>query len=229
MTYVKRLFESLSTTNDGAFVIDEHYRIVFWNQAAEAILGHTAKEVAGKQCYEILGGRDEQGRTFCQQYCRVAIQAARGDVLPNRDVYAKTQTGGGRWLNVTTFMYPSRAKHGDQIIVHLFRDATSEKSNQQLVDRVLAATSEQRLPENGNPPLTKSTTEPQTNGLTAREQQVLELLAQGLGTNEVAGRLVISPATVRNHVQNILSKFGAHSRLEAITYAYQQGLVEIDK
>lgn len=226
---MKRLIDSLSTTKDGAFIIDEHHRIIFWNRAAESILGYKAKEVAAKQCYEILGGRDEQGRTLCQQYCRVAIQAARGEVLPNHDVYALTRSGEGRWINVTTFVYPSGAENDDQIIVHLFRDATTEKRNQQFVDRVLAAASEQKLSGNGQRPLTKSSPEPPTNGLTAREQQVLELLALGLGTNEVAGRLVISPATVRNHVQNILSKLGAHSRLEAITTAYHQGLVEIVK
>jgi DNA-binding NarL/FixJ family response regulator len=52
-------------------------------------------------------------------------------------------------------------------------------------------------------------------------------LAQGLGTNEIAATLTISPSTVRNHVQNILGKLGVHSRLEAITYAYQHGMIEI--
>ena len=226
---MKRLIQSLSTTNDGAFIIDAHYCIVFWNQAAEEILGYAADEVAGRQCYEILGGRDEHGRTFCQQFCRVAIQAVRGDVLPNRDVYALTRTGEGRWLNVTTFVYPSAGKNSDQIIVHLFRDATEKKNNQRFVDHVLAAASEQLHPENGNRTVTVSSAERRINSLTARERQVLKLLAQGQGTAEVAGRLVISPATVRNHVQNILSKLGVHSRLEAITVAFQQGLIEVNK
>lgn len=226
---MKRLVESLSTTNDGAFIIDDHHRIVFWNQAAEALLGYTAREVAGMPCYEILGGKDEQGRNLCQQYCRVAIQIANGDVLPSRDVYAMTQTGKGCWVNVTTFVYPSADKDADQIIVHMFRDATEQKNNQLFVDRVLAAATEQLQQNDSYQVLSDGSEKPQNSALTAREQQVLVLLAQGLGTKEVASKLVISPATVRNHVQNILTTLGVHSRLEAIAYAYQHGLIEIGK
>jgi PAS domain S-box-containing protein len=47
---MKRLFQSLAKTSDGAFVIDSRHRIIFWNQAAEALLGYTPAEVAGLQC-----------------------------------------------------------------------------------------------------------------------------------------------------------------------------------
>ena len=184
------------------------------------------REVAGMPCYEILGGRDAQGWNLCQQYCRVAIQVANGDVLPNRDVFAMTRTGKGCWVNVTTFVYPSADKNADRIIVHMFRDATEQKNNQLFVDRVLAAATEQLQRDDGYRVVPDVSEKPQTDGLTAREQQVLAFLAQGLGTNEVASKLVISTATVRNHVQNILNKFGVHSRLEAVAHAYQQGLIQ---
>lgn len=222
---MKRLFHSLSRTNDGAFIIDERHRIIFWNQAAEEILGYTAEEVAGLQCYEILGGRDEQGRTLCQRFCRVAVQAERGDVLPNKDVLARTKAGEGRWLNVTTLAYPVGNKNMSQVIVHLFRDATEQKNHQSFVDQVISA-SERLQHENGRPINSTATTAQRGYDLTAREWQVLELLAQGSGTDEIAAALVISPSTVRNHVQNILDKLGMHSRLEAIAYAYQHGLIE---
>ena len=64
------------------------------------------------------------------------------------------------------------------------------------------------------------------NGLTRREWDVLNLLAQGWGTEEMAAELTISPSTVRNHVQNVLDKLGVHSRLEAIAYAYQHNLIK---
>jgi two-component system nitrate/nitrite response regulator NarL len=44
----------------------------------------------------------------------------------------------------------------------------------------------------------------------------------------MASALVVSPATVRNHVQSILKKLGVHSRLEAVAQAYQQGLFEMN-
>ncbi len=62
--------------------------------------------------------------------------------------------------------------------------------------------------------------------LTAREQQILQLLAEGLAATAISGRLYISRATVRNHTQHILAKLGLHSKLEAVAYAYRRGLIK---
>ena len=61
--------------------------------------------------------------------------------------------------------------------------------------------------------------------LTAREREVLALFAEGLGTDEAAGRLSISRVTVRNHAQRILAKLGVHSRLAAVARARESGLL----
>ena len=55
--------------------------------------------------------------------------------------------------------------------------------------------------------------------LTRRELEILRLVATGADTKTAAERLHVSPATVRNHVQNILGKLGVHSRLQAVAYA----------
>lgn len=222
---MKRLFHSLSRTDDGAFVVDERHRIVFWNQSAEAILGYTAEEVAGLPCHEIMGGRDEQGRTLCQRFCQVATQADRGDVIPNRDVFVRTNTGKGCWLNVTTFAFDSTDKTIGQALVHLFRDVTENKEYQRFADQVLTASEQLQL--NGSHRMVLATeVKPPGSELTPREWQVLGLMAQGQGTGEMAVSMTVSPVTVRNHVQNILDKLGMHSRLEAVAYAYQRGLIE---
>jgi PAS domain S-box-containing protein len=225
---MKRLFQSLSRTSDGAFAVDACHRIIFWNQAAETIMGYMAEDVIGLHCYEILGGQDEQGRTLCQRFCRVAIQVENGGILPNHDVFVRKRTGEGRWLNVTTFAY-SRAKESSRkVIVHLFRDVTESKGYQRFANSVLAAS--EKLQQNGShQSLSSSPIKPNVGDLTIRESQVLELLVQGLGTRDMAGSLIISTSTVRNHVQNILGKLGVHSRPEAIAYAYQHGLVETSK
>jgi DNA-binding NarL/FixJ family response regulator len=61
--------------------------------------------------------------------------------------------------------------------------------------------------------------------LTGREREVLALLAPGLDNREIAGRLGISYTTVRSHVQSLLEKIGAHSRLEAVLRAGEVGLL----
>jgi HD-GYP domain-containing protein (c-di-GMP phosphodiesterase class II) len=62
-------------------------------------------------------------------------------------------------------------------------------------------------------------------GLTARELEVLRLLAQGLSNKEIGRRLVISPKTAGNHVEHIYSKIGASSRAAASLFAMRQGLL----
>ncbi|WP_020672858.1 response regulator transcription factor [Amycolatopsis nigrescens] len=65
-----------------------------------------------------------------------------------------------------------------------------------------------------------------TAGLTPREHELLVLLADGVTTTEIAGRLSLARNTVRNHVQRILAKLGAHSKLEAVAVARRQGLLD---
>jgi DNA-binding NarL/FixJ family response regulator len=62
--------------------------------------------------------------------------------------------------------------------------------------------------------------------LTARELEVLVLLARGAGTAEIARDLVISPRTVGTHVQHIFAKLGVRNRGQAVAAAYRAGLVD---
>jgi non-specific serine/threonine protein kinase len=55
--------------------------------------------------------------------------------------------------------------------------------------------------------------------LTSREREVIELLAQGLSTRQMAAQLVISPDTVRTHLDHIMAKFGLHSRVQLVAWA----------
>ncbi len=62
-------------------------------------------------------------------------------------------------------------------------------------------------------------------GLTDREMEVLSLLVEGLSNAEIAERLVVSVATVKFHMRNILSKLGVSSRAEAIAMAWHEGIL----
>jgi two-component system, NarL family, response regulator LiaR len=75
--------------------------------------------------------------------------------------------------------------------------------------------------------LVETTNLPPTPGLdlTERERAVLALMVEGLNNTQIAGRLTVSPSTVKSHVSNILSKLGVSSRTEAVTLALRHGLV----
>jgi two-component system, NarL family, response regulator LiaR len=61
--------------------------------------------------------------------------------------------------------------------------------------------------------------------LTEREREVLALMIEGLNNVQIAGRLTVSPSTIKSHVSNILSKLGAASRTEAVTIALRNKIV----
>jgi response regulator RpfG family c-di-GMP phosphodiesterase len=68
--------------------------------------------------------------------------------------------------------------------------------------------------------------DPDVGQLTRREVEVLHLMAEGLANDIIAQRLILSLNTVRNHVQRILNKLGAHSKLEAVVEADRRGLLD---
>lgn len=228
---MRQLFQALLRTRDGAFIMNEKNKIIFWNRAAEAILGYSAEEVEGKLCYEILGGLDEQGRTLCQRYCRLSIRADQGKTLPSIDVLAQTRSDQRRWINVTTLALSTDEPETGNMIVHLFRDANDHKNHEHFIETILEAA--RGLRDKGEQPgvftpAAEPAPDPHFQRLTLREREVLHLLAHGLGTEEMADALSISPATTRNHVQHILDKLKVHTRLEAVAYAYQRGLIDVD-
>ena len=61
--------------------------------------------------------------------------------------------------------------------------------------------------------------------LTKRETEILQLMADGVGMEDIATVLSLKPATLRTHVQNILTKLGVHSKLEALAFAIRHGKV----
>jgi DNA-binding NarL/FixJ family response regulator len=66
--------------------------------------------------------------------------------------------------------------------------------------------------------------EPDRHGLSAREVEVLALIAAGRSNTEIARELVLSNATIKTHINHIFAKIGARDRAQAVHYAYDHGL-----
>ena len=74
-------------------------------------------------------------------------------------------------------------------------------------------------------PVRPELTPPAMTVLTDREREVVTLVAQGLTNDEIAGELVVSPATARTHVSRAMIKLNARDRAQLVVFAYQSGLV----
>ena len=75
------------------------------------------------------------------------------------------------------------------------------------------------------PPQPTSTSVEPPDGLTAREVEVLALIAEGFSNQEIARALHVSTATVKTHINNLFAKAGLKDRAQAVRYAYAKGLV----
>jgi len=95
-------------------------------------------------------------------------------------------------------------------------------------DAVVAPSTTRRLIDQFAPLmlLGNSTAPAALAALTEREREVLVLVAHGLSNAEIAGKLFLSDATVKTHVGRILAKLGLRDRVQAVVYAYENGLVK---
>ena len=94
-------------------------------------------------------------------------------------------------------------------------------------DALLAPSVTQRLIQEfvRRPPDGIRTPSPELSGLTAREVEVLQMMARGLSNGEIASELFVSETTVKTHVAHLLSKLGVRDRVQAVVFAYESGVV----
>lgn len=195
----------LRNTSDGAAVVGPDGRITFWNKAAEDIFNRPASDVVGRHCWSIFGGCDVHGNRVCMSPCSVRLLLGRGERVRHFRMASTTRQGDAIWLDVSTLRDPGGAGR-PACIVHLFRDVTAT------FDRSLptAERADQKQRDAHD-------THRHEHALTSREREIMDLLRTGATTQRIAEELGIRRTTVRNHVQNIFSKLGVHSRLAAVT------------
>jgi DNA-binding NarL/FixJ family response regulator len=95
-------------------------------------------------------------------------------------------------------------------------------------DALLAPSVTRRLIEEyvHHPPNGLPAPPPEVDRLTAREVEVLQMMARGLSNGEIASELFVSETTVKTHVAHLLSKLGLRDRVQAVVFAYESGVVQ---
>ncbi len=214
-------FETLNTA-DGMIVVNGEQKILQWNDSAERILGFSRGEVIGRRCYEVLNGRERQNRPYCRKDCPVISKARRGRVSENYDLCCVTADGQARWLNIGILIPGKGPMKG--YAVHLFRDVTERRKVEEFARKAARALRDLRISA-GDEAIDAEPSPTPTPSLSRRENEVLRLLATGMKTRQIAEALGIRPLTARNHISRLLNKLGAESRLEAILYASQRGII----
>ena len=218
---LKEIRALVESTGDPAFAVDGLGLIVAWNSAAGALFGVTAEQTMGKPCGRIVQGADECG-LVCSDVCTVLPAARKRRPISNYDLQIETRQGR-KWCSVSVLV-AHEAESKSPYCIHIVRPTDIPKRLELLLrDFIVTETglppkSARRLGSLRHIPTGEAE-------LTKRQGEILRLLVKGATTASIAAELHISRTTVNNHVQQILHRLNAHTRLEAIRRAERTGSV----
>lgn len=214
------LHEFLRDSAEPGIAITAAGQIDYLNPAAEQLFQIQASSAVALPCHQILRSRAGSEGASCHANCLLLERALSGAPVHPFDLELETSPGIRRWFSISTHLVRLGR---DRLCVHFLRDVDVcrrlRTATQALLAEV-AALSGYQLQESSGSPLRNS---PST--LTQQERAILGYLARGATTEAIAGDLNISLATVRNHVQHLLRKLDAHSRMEAVIRAMRERLL----
>ena len=194
--------------------------MVAWNEAAGKLFGVTGEQAIGQPCCTIIQGFDECG-AVCSPNCTVRQAVNKRHPLESFDLRVQT-VDGEQWCNISVVIAESNSST-EVFAIHLVRPVDLRKRLEMVVrDFVVSNTG---LPADQAVAMIASRTSARESDLSAREIEILAFLAKGGTTRSIADQLHISSTTVNNHVQRILRKLDAHTRLEAIRRAEHARLI----
>jgi DNA-binding CsgD family transcriptional regulator len=217
---IKRFVLLVDGTADAAFAVDGGGCISAWNKAAVDLFGVTAVEAISVRCHKILQCTDENG-SLSSDGCIIERVAQDNCARSHFDMQLLTKTGR-LWCNLSTLI-GSDSVSGQRHTVYLVRPCEIQKRLEQAFSEFVRK--QTRHAGNGIPTTSRVPVAGINVGLTSREIEVLKRLARGDSTRTMANQLNISSATVNNHIKHILTKFDAHTRLEAIRHAESVGVI----
>lgn len=208
-------------TGDPAFAIDGQGLIAVWNRAAEEVFSIASADACGIKCSEVIKGVDECG-IVCSDDCIVLQHSEDEPALRNFDLLVETPNGKN-WFNSSLICLHCSGESSPYKI-HILRQIDLQKRLEMSVRQFLVNETDvsddqaATLKSAGHSML-------RDVSLTQREIEVLKLRAEGMSSPVIAEKLYISSATVNNHLQHVLKKLNAHSRIEAVYRAEHSGII----
>jgi len=220
------ILDVLAGSDTPSLATDIAGHIVFWNRAAERLLGRTGSQVMGRRCYDVIGGRDVHGNRFCHEGCSIVAMTRRGEPLQAFEITVGSPPAQEHNLSVTVLKVPT-ARPEAFTLVHILQPIETEARLVRALERLGARRPAAGARLDGFEPAVAAgpVALPKAPPLTDREKEILQWVSAGLQNKEIAHQLGISLATVRNHIHNILEKLDVHSKLEAVSLAFRQGWV----
>ncbi len=211
----------LDGTAEPAFALDANGQLAAWNAAAAETFGLGGDNAVGQYCSDIFHGVDECGME-CKHDCAVRHRAERREPLKSYDIQLETRDGK-RWFNMVVTSV-SGDKDDPVITIHIARPADLQKRLEGVFKDFVAKEGYVSDGRRSDLVEIERTTTNQVE-LTAREIEILRLVSNGRTSAKIAEELFISKTTVNNHVQHILKKLNATSRLEAVRRAERARLI----
>jgi len=214
------LADLLFRTVDGVFAVDAGQKIIFWNPGCAQLLDIPSNQALGRPCCEVVRGKDPAGQPFCGGGCCMTRLTQGEDAPGTFPLRVRTGDGNELRLSVNIVLVPSRRKDRWTCVHLLYRGEAADTLDVLEYNTLQRRpTSDRNSDKDGRSPATT------ISSLTAREQEILQLLSEGLAVSVMAQLLNISRVTVRNHLQHIEAKLGVHSQVETVAYAYRHNLV----
>jgi len=211
------LLALLAAGDPPAFATDSRDRIVFWNQGMTELLGRRADDALGRRCHETLAGRDVFGHRFCYANCPVLATSREGDPVCAFEMKVASAGVEPQPVAVTILRVPG-SRPDLFTLVHILAPIAEETR----LARLLTGMTPRPDADSRHGADAAVDGRPR---LTPRETEILHHVAAGLQNKEIAQKLDLSTATVRNHVHSILDKLGVHSKLEAVSLAFRSGWI----
>lgn len=213
----------LSEAPYGAYAVDMSQTILFWNRSAERILGHTADEVIGLRCCQVLQGLLENGTTLvCAKGCTAVRYARAGQFPAVTHVMARCASGQRKPITITPLIVP-QTHDAQPVLVNLFHEWVDARTREAVGVVQGAPLRGMSSGESAAPAADPAFRE--VSPLTARELDVLRLLSLDMETGEIVDHLNLSHHTVRNYIRNAREKLRARSKLSAVLTAQRLGLI----